>query len=290
MWIIYSLLGALADVIRDTLQKKNTLHFSPIASGFALNFLGALICIPFVFYFGVPELKEGYWLATIVISFCGSLWPVFLSYALKHEELSNVAPLLALNPILTTFVVMIVSHKTPPLLGWLGILCVFLGLYISRFDIKILKTKGLIFPFIHMFSSIGSFAVLAVALCWSIGAVAANAIVHTSSPSFLVPTSLGGSAIVSFVIVLLFDRKFLKNFIRLIPRILPFSIIQLISEYMVGLALATGFVPYVAAIKRSAIIGSTFAGIVVFKEKATILKLIGVSVTFCGVVLIILTR
>jgi uncharacterized membrane protein len=59
---------------------------------------------------------------------------------------------------------------------------------------------------------------------------------------------------------------------------------------MVGLALATGFVPYVATIKRSAIIGSTFAGIAIFKEKATVLKLVGVMITFCGVVLIILTR
>lgn len=59
---------------------------------------------------------------------------------------------------------------------------------------------------------------------------------------------------------------------------------------MVGLALATGFVPYVAAINRSAIIGSTLAGIMVFKERTTALKIVGVLVTFCGVVLIILTR
>lgn len=290
MWILYSVLGAFSDTVRDVLQKRNTEEYNPIISGFALNFYGALICIPFLIIFGVPNLKEGYWTATLTLSFFSSLWPILFSYALSHDKLLNLVPLLSLNPIMTTIGVLLFSHKAPSVLGWMGILLVFLGLYLSRFDTGLFKKRGIFFPFIHLFSSVSSICMVGVGLCWSIGAIAANIIIHTSSPLFYIPTSVISSCIFSFLIVLIFERSFFRKIISLSFHMLPFSVIHLVSEFSVGMALSTGFLPYVASIKRSAIIGSTIAGVVIFKEKITIFKIVGVLITFIGVVTIILTR
>lgn len=248
------------------------------------------MCIPFLLLFGVPEIKAGYWGAVVVLAICGSLWPILFSYALSHDNLSNLVPLLALNPIMTTLAVVIFDHKTPSVLGWAGIVLVFVGLYLSRFDKDLFKTKGILFPLIHVFSSMSGLSMVGVGLCWSIGAVAANIIIHTSSALFYIPTSALSSAILSFFVVLIFERSFFRKMFSLSWHMIPFSLIHLVSEFSVGMALSTGFLPYVASIKRSAIIGSTIAGVVIFKEKISMFNAFGVFTTFIGVVTIIISR
>lgn len=288
MWIVFSIIGALADTARDILTKKNTLNYNPIASGFALNFYGMLLCIPLVLLTGIPAIKNGYWTGASIVGICACVWPVLMSYALKHDDLSNVAPLLALNPITTTLVVFILDGKVPSQLGCLGIILVFIGLYFTRIDSESLKNKGLLYPFIHMFRSISALCALGVSLCWSIGAWGANIIVHTSSPIFFLLTSMTLATLLSFFIVLIFDRNFLKNLFKHSKHIFPYSLTHFISEFCVGAALSTGFLPYVAAIKRSAIISSTLSGAIYFDEKLTPLKIFSVIITFLGVVIIIL--
>ncbi len=290
MWIFFSILGAFSDTIRDVLQKKNTTKYNPIISGFSLNFYGSLVCIPFVILLGVPDIKAGYWSAVAVLAVCGSLWPILFSYALSHDRLSNLVPLLALNPILTTLAVLIFDRKAPSMVGWVGIVLVFVGLYLTRFDRGLLKTKGILFPLIHVFSSTSGLSMVGVSLCWSIGAVAANVIIHASSPLFYIPTSVVASTILSFFVVLVFERSFFRKMFSLSWQMIPFSLIHLVSEFSVGMALSTGFLPYVASIKRSAIIGSTIAGVVVFKERITAFNMFGVLTTFIGVVTIIISR
>jgi uncharacterized membrane protein len=60
------------------------------------------------------------------------------------------------------------------------------------------------------------------------------------------------------------------------------------STFIIGLAITKQIVPYVIAIKRTSILFSVLYGMLIFKEKNILQRLIATFIMFAGILLIIL--
>jgi len=197
---------------------------------------------------GIPELKTGFWLYTIITAIGVVIGTYLVIKAVSISDFGKVMPLVALTPAIVIVVAIFLNNETPTLIGAIGVLLVALGAFVlNGGSLDVFKDKGARY-------------VMAVAIMYSFTSSIAKLGVQASNPFFYAMATCVVMAIISGVIVLV-KKLPLRADKRII---ITAGITGLSSGIFTGIALNAMFVSYAIAVKRSA---SVFTSIIIGKTK-----------------------
>ena len=196
LWLILSLLTALAVASQDAWIKKHFSHLSAydmLVFPFLFGLPLFLVTLPFV---PVPPLNTVfYW------SFLLSLPINFISFfiymkAIRVSPLSLTLPYLAFTPAFMIFTGYVFLDEMPNKWGFAGILLTCIGGYVLNLEPG---TYSVLEPIRAVFRETGSWLMLIVALIFAFGAVIGKMGILHSSPLFF---TMAFFAVLSFMTVL----------------------------------------------------------------------------------------
>lgn len=287
MWILYSFISAFSETSKDVIGKKSSEKTNEYITSFSLHFFAAIIFIPLIMWFGIPELSASYWIATLGILITIPTWSILYMRAIKLSPLSISVPMLAFNPVLTALISIALNKDLPSTLGWCGIVLVTIGLYLLRFDVKKLS-EGIFYPFKSIRNEPGTLAMLGVALIWSIGAHLTKFGVTSSSALFFAFTQAATAAIILYIIARIKSTSNITSTVKAhFKNLFSLGALNAIGDLAMTTALATGITPYVISLKRTNILWSSLMGKLLFKDELNIIKASGLIIMLGGVIMII---
>lgn len=289
MWIIWAFLGSFFETSRDILSKKASRTIHPYTSAFSLNIWSGILLLPFVLLNGLPHLTIQYWLAVMATAIVGPTAAIAYMKAVRTSAISEIIPILALDPVFASILSLFLGGKTPSTAGWISILIITLGIYLAAFQNK-QKYSGIASKLLYPFRQAGALFMLAATFLWSCGVHITRLGIESTNPLFFVWTV----GIVNGIIILLVGiytknirwQEYKKSFWNQ----LFLGLANIGGSMSIAQALTYGFTPYIAAVKRSNIIWSSIIGVTLWKEKGGLYKYIGISLAFAGLVLLILYK
>jgi uncharacterized membrane protein len=286
MWIVLSLLSALFESAKDTFGKLSVNKTDEYTSAFSLHLFTLTITIPMGLLAGIPTLKPEFWWGSLLFLPITPLWSVSYMKALKLSPLSEVLPMMAFNPIFTALLSFLFQGKPIAFTGWVGIMCISLGMYAVYLKPEILK-RGILYPLTAAFSNKGAHHMLIVAFLWSIGAYLSKWRVTGSDPLFSTMSSgFIGVVTTYFLAAMLNKRIKIKQYFSNGWSLLPIGIFYYLASITSSYALTTGPAAYVFSIKRGSIVASAITGKLIFKEIIFTAKIFGLIIICLGIFLL----
>lgn len=288
MWFFFALYFAIWTSIASIITKRIVKGVDP---GLVI-FIGNIFTIPFAFVFllfiGIPKVSDGFYLLLLqsslldVIAFLAAIW------ALRISPISLVSPVQAFNPIFATVIATFFLQEVPTPNKLLGIIVIVGGAYLLNIqDIK----RGLLLPFIKLFSDRGVQLSLLASFIWGITPVFQKKAILLTSPVNPFFPSFVGIVFVGCLITPLIFKK-IKDVPVAIKNNLIWFLILAIFSVAAGYAAFTAFsqtnVGYATAVFKLSTIFTVLWGALFFKEKRIKERLLGASVMLIGVVLLVL--
>ena len=286
MWALFAIISSFLETSKDTLGKKVTNDTSSILTAFFLQLAGTIILLPFVLYFGIPELGENFYLTLVLAAILIPVWSIAYMKALETSDISNVIPLLALTPVLTLMLGFFLEEKIPNKFSMFGIIIVSIGIYLARIEKSVLETP--LKPFASIINDKGSRYMLIVVSIFSIGPFLAKFNTTASSPLFGSFSNMGLASIILFILVLIRGELKFKVIKKNKVNLSLMGILNGFSEIAFRTALSGTLTPLVVPFKRMNIIWSSLLGWAVYKEKFNKFKIFGILCVFIGLILIYL--
>jgi drug/metabolite transporter (DMT)-like permease len=287
VWFLLALISAFLYSFRRFFEKDLSEKANPLTIGFAVQAFSLPGLAMLLFFADIPNLYslsfQFFWLPLLIIwIFLYPLQAYFYYKSLKEGELSFVLPLMSTIPIFTILSAWILLGELPSLLGLLGIFSIVAGIYFlnMRANTKFYS------PVTHLFHDRPSLFMIINCLCLAIGSTLDKVAVKASNPLFYAFINTLGASIILFVIAQITAKHFFpeikKNFkgFSIVGTLQAFAFITYI------IALTTGIVPYVLAIKSSAAIIGTIWGFILLKESLTRNKITALVLIALGLGLI----
>lgn len=289
MWFTFALLGAFIYAFRGLLEKRIIHNVNPFILGFGIRlFALPFFIIPFLvapqLWIPLQNLPIEFWIVALVVTCITTPIETYFYYrAIKLEDLSLTIPIMTLRPIFATAFVMILLRDYPTLLGVLGIIVIFLGVY----SLKIAHVRnGFLEPIRQLATNTAVRMMLIVAISQGlsdildkVGVSNANAYMYALVNYVLLSMSLG-------LLATLYAKKSLH---QLSANARPLSLIGLVvAGYTIFsmLALETGNAAYVSAIKSSSVLFTIIFGLWILKESDRRSKLLAGLLMVLGLILI----
>ena len=283
LWLILSLLTALAVASQDAWIKKYFSHLSAYDM-LAFPFLYSLplfaFTIPFI---SVPPLDNTfYW--CFLISLPLNFIP-FLIYmkAIRVSPLSLTLPYLAFTPAFMIFSGYVFLDEMPNIWGFAGIIVTCAGGYALNLE----PGKHSLFdPIKAVFKETGSWLMLIVALIFSFGAVIGKKGIMHSSPLFFTMTFFAVLSFLTVLSLLILGKIRLDTLRKDWAKGMVAGVLFFIHCLAHGFAISMIKASYMISVKRfSALIGIIY-GRLFFKEKHIVMRLVGAGLMVAGAVLI----
>lgn len=278
-----AILSALCWATLDAQRKVLTQQVPPMAS-VAVLLLGTGILFSMALPWTLPTtpLASEFWWAILASVVLNLMANVLFFMAVQKSPLSLTIPYLSFTPVFMLASGGIVLGEYPGWLGIVGVLAVLVGgILINPGE------EGRFAPLLALKNEPGSYYMLAVALLWSItGPVEKIALQHAH------PVVLGAFinlsvGLAAMILVLLRSPQALK-------KVLPSWKLAALASGTQALGIVTQlfafsflFVAYVDTIKRSGALFAVLIGYFYFHERPLRPRLLGASVMFAGVCLII---
>lgn len=286
MWAIYAFISAFSETGKDVLGKSSATKTNVLLTAFSVQFFGLLLLVPLLILTGIPHIKPNFWLGLFLAAFTIPSSQILYFQAIKLSPLSISVPILAFNPIFTALLSWFFDKRLPDTLGWLGIIFICSGLYLSRLDKEALR-KEIWSPLRSIFQDPGSLSMLGVAFIWSLGAHVSKMTVVASSP-VMAAVSFGTlGSILLFIIGKTSGRFNIKLIFSRLKQFTLLGILNGLSDFAMNSAMAVGFTPYVISIKRSNIIWSSIFGKILYQEPLPKIKITGIVLMFLGIIFLL---
>ncbi|HYK09057.1 MAG TPA: EamA family transporter [Candidatus Eisenbacteria bacterium] len=289
MWFFLALVSAIFYSFRGILEKRIIHNVDKYVLGLAIRlFALPFFLIPFLFKPSAillpHQLNFHFWLALIIVCFISTPLETILYYkALKKEEVTLILPILTLGPALTVLWGSVLLKEIPTALSLVGLSIIVFGIYSLKLDYA---KEGLLEPFRHLKNNTAIRLMFVVMISTSlssildkVGVTSSNSYVWGIANYTLVSVSLG---IIAFI-------KAKHSLHQLYTHWVQFFIIGIfVAAYTLlnFLALESGFVGYVSAIRASYIFFTMILGIIFLKEKDAKKKLLAGVFIVIGLVLI----
>jgi uncharacterized membrane protein len=286
MWIIFSAIAALSESFKDVFGKKNLLkNIDEYTVSWSLAFFSFIFLLPILFIKKIPSIGEDFWWVWVIDAIINLIATVFYFKAIKYSDISITVPMIAFTPIFLLLTSPIMVGEFPNTFGLIGILLIVVGSY----TLKIKEKKaGFFVPFKALIKEKGSRMMLGVAFIWSISSNFDKIGVMNSSPVFWSVASGFLISLFLFPIILLRNKKILKEVSKNLKSIIPLGLFHGSVQFFQMTAVSVALVSYVISIKRASILLSVILGALIFKEKDIKERLVGAIIMFLGVLLITL--
>ena len=181
LWLIFSVLNAFFDSLKDLIGKKGLKEIDEYTLAFSLRFFALLLFLPLLLIYEIPEIKQEFWLALFASGSINILTTVLYMKALKYSELSLVKPITTFTPLFLLITSPLIVGEIPSFLGLCGVILIVLGAYIL--NIKQIR-KNFSAPLKALFKEKGVKLMFIVAFLWSISSNFDKIGVTSSSPIF----------------------------------------------------------------------------------------------------------
>jgi uncharacterized membrane protein len=286
MWLVFSLLTALFESLKDVLSKIILKEADEYVVAWAIRFFSLPFLIPFFFLLEWPKLGRPFWPALILGGTLNMVATVFYMKALKASDLSITVPMVTFTPVFLLVTSPLIVGEFPSLSGLAGILLVVAGSYVLNMKDS---REGLWAPFKALIREKGPRFMLGVALIWSITSNIDKIGVTHSSVLLWVTAINAVSAVFLFPVAL---RRIFKKPESLSSRnlriLVGVGLIAALRSLFQITALTLTLVAYVISIKRTSAIFGILFGALIFKEKGFRERLLGGLIMVAGVFLIAL--
>lgn len=282
-WLIFSILAAFCESMRDVLSKKNLRNLDEYFIAWALQFFGLLFLLPGLFFIEIPPLKKEFWGALALSGSLNVMAAVLYIKAIKYSDLSITVPMITFTPLFLLLTSPLIIHEVPTLSGILGVILIVIGAYILNIGESV---KGVMVPFQALLREKGPQIMLFVAFVWSITSTIDKIGIKNSSPL------IWSIAVTSFISISLFPIILFRsvNDNSLIGLTLRSSIslglVNALAIFFEMTAYSLTLVAYANSIKRMSIVMSVIFGHYIFKEEGMRQRLLGTCIMLLGVILI----
>lgn len=284
MWVLFATLNPVGEALRGLFSKRASKHADPLLIAWCNAVIPACFFIPLLFILDLQLTKDFF----IPLSISGSInITAFILYhnAISKEDISVVMPLTSFTPLFLLGTSPLIVGEFPTEFGLAGILFIVTGSYLLNARVA----KGGIWqPLKSLITNKGTRYMLIVAFIWSISANFDKLAVEASSTwQYMLFLSLFVST--GLTIILLFKGKLKLSEFKKDP--LNISLVGFISVFTFifhMIALSLTLVAYVVALKRTSGMIGVLLGKIFLKEKHFRERLLGASLMFIGVLLIVL--
>lgn len=284
MWIILSFLYSLSVSGQTIVSKKIILNQSKLMGMWSWVFFASIIAGVYTLFSGFVITDSSFWnllIIRIILDTVG-IWTVYT--ALSKAEVSTVVALQALFPIFTLGTAFFFNNQVPAASAVLGTFMIGGAAYLTiRADQKNIKVnnKDLNTAMVLM---------LVTVIQWSIVENVHFKAIQVSNPATYFFLSYLGFATIYTVWVFVKEKEhFLNTFTnkRLFFGNFSNGALGGIARIFALNALRTGLIGYVAAIKTTNILITTFLSGIFLKEKLGTQKIFAAVVATVGVILIV---
>ena len=288
-WFILTTVAVFFVAIETIFEKKTLVIARTMEFSAMFAFGNALVSLPFLFVTDYSQINL-FVIGMIVVSALPSAGATLLVFkTLKHNELSEAAPILALSPLVVTFMAFISLNEKISMMQLLGIMMI-VGAMIFL-ELKNMKSRSGIFR-----KGRGKY-IFYVCLCLFLGGVSTifdRYILYrlgVNSLTYIVLTQL--VIAMFYVIFFLLKPKFLsslkENAAQSWKIIFLISVMTVAHRYMYASAIqvASG-IGLVSAIYKLSALANVFSGGSFFEEKGIVRKGIACIVILVGTVLLVL--
>lgn len=282
-WIIFALLTAFFESLKDVLCKKNLKKVDEYVVSWSLSFFSLLVLLPLLLLSGIPTPGRQFWVSLLVSGSLNVGAILLYMKAIKQSDLSISVPMVTFTPAFLLVTSPLIVGEFPSITGLLGILSIVTGSYVLNLGER---SRGPWAPFRALLKEKGARYMAGVAFLWSITANFDKLGVLDSSPVFwAVGVNLYVSSLL-LVIMLARSRGSLQeaaaNYRVLLVGGLAMALVFVFQMTAIQLAL----VAYVLSLKRTSVFFSVLAGTLIFKERGWKERLPGSLLMIAGVILI----
>ncbi len=286
-WFFFAISTAFLESVRDIFNKKTVSQVDEYVITFSLNLLTALFGFPLLFFNDIPSLGNNFWYAVIAIGILNTIAFLLFFKAIKASDLSIVAPITTLSPILLLITSPFLVGEFPNAIGILGIFIIVIGAYVLKFQDK---TSGYLAPFKSLFKETGSRLMFGVVLVWSITANVDKIGVQNSSAIMWTIAGHLSVAVFTLPILLLKSKPNIQKIKSNSRNLILIGLINTLSILSQMTALKLALVSYVIAVKRTSALFNVLWGWLIFKEQGIKERITGSIIMILGVVVITLSK
>lgn len=280
LWFILSLASAFLTASEAAWLKRYFSDMNAVELSAAPLLMGLpifLCAIPFV---NIPELKEGFWLAFIILIPLNAAGYFMHMKAIHVSPISLTMPLLSFTPVFVIASGYLILGEEPSLPAVAGIIAITVGSYILNLSGS--PRRAWLAPIKAAALEPGTRYMIAAALIYSITSVLGKAIIIKSSPEFAV---IIFSTVLSVVYITFFSMTGHLKIKKLLKRPLAGAGIGIIfslglTAHFFGIALAHA--AYMIAIKRLNGLFSVLYGNILLKEENLWFRLAGAATMAIG--------
>lgn len=285
LWLILSLLTALAVSSQEAFTKKFFSHLSPYEmSAYQLVYSLPLfwVVLPWVH---VPPLDMTFWKAFFASIPLNGIAFILHMVAIKLSPLSLTLPYLAFTPVFMIFTGFIFLDETPNIYGIGGIFCIGIGSYI----LNLMPGKWTLFgPFKFFLKETGSWVMLIVAFLYSFAAVIGKLAILHSSPMFFSMSFFSVFNILMILFLWTIRKVRLKNISQEPLKGALVGGFLFAHILFHGFAVSMVTAAYMISVKRLSVLFGIIYGWILFKEKNIMIRISGAFFMVAGAMLIIL--
>ncbi|MEO1375703.1 MAG: EamA family transporter [Cyanobacteria bacterium J06635_10] len=286
-WFLFAISTAFLESLRDIFNKKTINLVDEYISTFSLNLFTAICSLPLLLFNDIPTLGNNFWYAVIAIGICNTTAYLLFFKAIKASDLSIVAPITTLSPILLLITSPFIVGEFPNAIGILGIFIIVIGAYVLKFQDK---SRGYLFPLKSLFSETGPKLMFGVVLVWSISANVDKIGVQNSSPIMWAIAGHLSVAIFCLPILFIKSKPNIQNIKSCGRNLILIGFINALAIVCQMTALQLALVSFVIAVKRTSALFNVLWGWLIFKEKGIKERIAGSMIMILGVVVITLSK
>jgi phosphonate utilization associated putative membrane protein len=248
-----------------------------------LNISSLVLFIPF-FYFILPEIYFPLSILPylLISGIAETVYFLGLGKAYETGDLSLVYPVARSSPVLVSIAAYILLDEEITGYGFLGILVIFLGVYILH--LKELSTKDLLAPIRYLTSGSSRYALLAAlgttvySISDKIGVTTVEPLLYSFWLGFFITGMLSATTIY---------RRGLKplraELDGSVTRITLAGVLMKGGYLMILYAMSLAQVSYILSLRQISVVFGSFLGVVLLNEKYGRVRLIGSVIIFFGV-------
>ena len=172
MWIVFASLSAVFtaghDVLGSTAETKN---LPVLTRTLIVTLVTALLMIPAFFFSSYADLDLRFCLLHLLRAGMLTIASLLYLRALSLGPLSQTQPILALTPVFLAFTNPIITHERVPIVGWIGVVIVGIGLYATQHPGPIKEQsliRSFLSPIVELLRQPGAYTKLGVAAIYAV--------------------------------------------------------------------------------------------------------------------------
>lgn len=290
MWIIWALFSAILVATRRPFEKKLIGQLHNFTYGFLVQCISIPILLAIVLFsnrmLNPFDLGTAFWLPILIVSVGFYPLNTFLyKHAIKDGELSKVLPLQSLWPVFALLLAWLTLGEVPGAVASAGVMLTVLGIYALG-----LKGRRLHHPLQPFREDRSSSAMLAGVLLVSLVSILDKVAIQASDPMFYSLASTTGAALTLFVAMCISKQKVTVGLRPLAKQLGVVGALQSTTYVTYLLAVASGPIAYVSALRSTNILMASLIGIVILREKLTKPKIASLALIIAGAVLLTFGR